>query len=58
MNILRLWSLQLLKACEGGTHISDEDGGAEFEGDPVLVVGQPEGGITLELFVGEQFEGR
>ncbi len=40
-----------------GAHAADEGGGAEFGGDAVRIVAEPESGVLFELLVGLQFEG-
>lgn len=37
--------------------VADEDMGAELDGDSVRIVAEPEGGVTLELFVGKERAG-
>ena len=46
---------QLAMGGERSTHIADEGGGAEFDGDAVGIVAEPEGGVLFELFVGDEF---
>lgn len=48
--------LGFFEALKGSPNVADEDLAAHFHWQPFLVVGKPENGWLLELFVGLQFE--
>lgn len=41
---------------EGGTHVTNKDGGPEFERDALGIITEPEGGVFFQFFVRQKLE--